>query len=300
NQTGVTPLTLGAITDAGPVSITSTGAIVDDGNAATVIAASNLAVSGTAIGATGAPIQTQAANVSATASTGDVYLQQAGALTLSANAPGGQVNAQTSTGGLTITSLVSGAGASLTTVGSAAPLVLGSVNAGTGPVILTTSGAGSDIGIGTLTTTGAATVQATGAIDTGAGNSILVNGLTVRAASIGSPTVALNSQVGNLVATSTSGGIYVSDSGPLSLTAAATGGPVDVQTSGGSLTVASAAGNGINLATTFSGGALTLNGPLNAGGGAVSLAASGAIDTSGATISTNTLTAAGASIGTAG
>jgi filamentous hemagglutinin family protein len=282
----------------GSVEITAGGALTYDGVPTDLVTANNLSLTGAAVGALGAPISTQALDVSATAVSGDIYLFQSGAMTLSANATG-RVYVGTS-GSLTANSVAGGTGVVLTTDGTGADvLVNGTVNGGIGAVDLITTGAGSDINLnpGSLvTTSGPAFIQATsGAIVAGTGSELVSNQLNVSGSAIGSPGGMLNTQVGNLVATS-SGGIYVSDAAFLNVTATSSGGPIDVAANG-ALTVASVSGTGVTLTT---GGALALDGPVNGNGSAVMLSAQAEIVSNGGSVSGSSLDVTGAFIGLQG
>ena len=299
NQSGGN-LALGSITAAGgTVNITATGgALTYDGIPSDLVTTNSLFLTGTAVGALGAPIITQAPNVNATAVGGDIYLAQTGAMTLAANATG-KVYVGTANGSLTANSVVGGTGVVLTTAGAGADVIVnGTVNGENGAVDLSTTGAGSDIDLnpGTLVTSnGPAFIEATsGAVVAGAGSEVVSNQLTVSGAAIGSSGGALNTQVGNLVATSGNGGIYVSDAASLNVTATASGGPVDVAAPNGALTVASVSGTGVTLSA---GGALALDGSVNGNGSTVTLTAQAEIVSNGGSISGSSLDVTGASIG---
>src|SRR6185437_3705139 len=79
-----------------------------------------------------------------------------------------------------------------------------------------------------------------------------------------------------LHATSTGGGIYVSDSGALTVNASATG-PDSQAHSGTTMSVTSASGNNVPVGTGGSGNALTLNGDGTAAAGQAQLTSTGAI-----------------------
>ena len=233
NQSGGQNLALGSIAAlSGTINITaSNSALMNDGIPTDTVTANNVVLAGTAVGASGSgnAINTLASSVSATATTGDVYLAQgSGALALTASAAGGNIGVTAGADGLT----------------------LDSVNAA-----------------------GTVSLSTTGSIVAAPGNQVSANTLSVNAAGIGSSTAGpLNTEVATLDAISGSGGIYVSNAGPLGLTATATGGPVNVQTSG-------------DLALT------------SVQGVDVALAAGGAITSNGGQVVANMLTATGASIG---
>ena len=293
-------LALGSITAAGgSVNITAGGALTYDGVPTDLVTANNLSLTGAAVGALGAPINTQAPNVTATAVSGDIYLGQTGAMTLSANATG-KVYVGTS-GSLTANSVGGGSGVVLTTSGPGADvLVNGTVNGGSGAVDLITTGTGSDIDLNPgalVTTSGPAYIQATsGVVVAGVGSELVSNQLTVSGSAIGSPGAALNTQVGNLVATSSVGGIYVSDAAFLNVTATSSGGPIDVAANG-ALTVSSVSGAGVTLTA---GGALALDGAVNGNGSAVTLTAQAEIVSNGGSVSGSSLDVTGAFIGIQG
>jgi filamentous hemagglutinin family protein len=298
----------GVVTTTGNVSIAagsnaSPGAIT--AGAGSSVAGDVVSITGASIGTPTTPLTTAANSLSATSLDGGLYVQQAGALTLTANATGGPVDAATTNGALTVVA-ATGTGVTLTAGGASQNLNLdGAVNGGTGVVSLSAPG---------------------GAIVAGAGESITAATLTATAASIGASSAPLATTVGALNATSTNGGIFVSNTSALALTASATGGVVDVGTTDGALTVASATGSGVTLTTNDSNSDITVNGPVSGGSGDVTLTSgaasninlAGALTTTGnvtlaagtatnpGVISTaagnrvtaNTLTATGSSIGT--
>jgi len=233
-------------------------------------------LSGLSIGTGAAPVTTNTAVLDATSSGGGIYVNQAGALTLTANATGGPLDIQT--GGALTVNASSGIGASLTTTSAGSGITLdGLVNGGSGAVTLTSAGA----------------------ISGGPGEQIAAASLTASGTAIGTSTAPLNTEVGTLTTTSTNGGTYIDQSGPVTLTASATGGALDVQATGGAITVDGATGAGLTLASSGTGNGIAVDGAVNAGTNDVTLnAGTGAITASGADLVTGaTLTATGASIG---
>ena len=300
NQTGGN-LALGSITaTGGTVNIAATGgALTYDGNPSDLVTTNNLFLTGTAVGAIGAPINTQAPNVNVTALGGDIYLFQNAAMSLAANATG-KVDVETGSGSLTAGSVTGGTEVVLTTAGVGTDLVVnGTVNGGNGVVDLNTIGAGSNIDLnpGALVTAGqAAIILATGAVVAGVGSEVVAGQLQVSASAIGSPGGTLNTQIGSLIATSSNGGIYVSNAAAfLSVGAAASGGPVDVAVPNGTLTVASVSGTGVTLTSS---GAIALDGPVNGNGSTVTLNTQAEIVANGGSISASSLDMTGSFIGT--
>lgn len=181
-----------------------------------------------------------------------------------------------------------------------------------GNITVAATGAGSDIALnagvstpGTVSLT-AGSAANRGAITAGAGSSVSASALNAVGSSIGAQGARLNTSVATLNATSTNGGIFVTESDALALTANATGGAVDVQTTAGSLTVASATGAGVTLAAGGAGSNITLNGAVDAGAGTVSLTAGtaasrGAITMgAGGKVTGDALIAFGSAIGSSG
>ncbi len=147
--------------------------------------------------------------------------------------------------------------------------VSGPVNGGAGDVSLTSGGAPLTLNGAVVTsgdidiTVGAPLVGA--ALVAGAGNQLTGNNLTIVASGVGSASSRLNTSATALDATTYNGGIFVTESDALSLTATATGGEVNVRTPNGALTVGSVTGDGVTLATGGDGNSLTVNGGLAGG-----------------------------------
>lgn len=275
----------------------STGATITAGTAADrgdVVAAPLANISGDAvtitaatIGSSGARVHTAADVLTTTSTAGGTYITNQGGLTLASNASGGAVDVATIDGALT-------------------------VNAASGTSIaLTAGGVGSGIALNSsINTAGDLTLAAGpangGAITVAPGVQISANALTVTGSAIGSALARLNTTVASLNATSTGGGIYVTESDGLTAAANATGGAVDVQTSNGALVVTSATGTGVTLVAGGAGNGLTLNGAVNGGAGDVTLTAGtqasrGAIVAgAGSFVTGNNLTATGSVIGSSG
>jgi len=281
NQTG--GMSIGSISaPGGNVSITSTGALADDDDNSTLIDAVSVNLAGTALGTTGHEIDTRAATLNATATAGGIHVREADALTLIASATGGVVDVQ-SAGAMTVTQ-ASGTGVILSTVNAGSDLIVNNVVDGHGgQVSLTTLGAGSSIDLnavvmsaGGAVTLAAGSVASPGAIVAGNGNGIVASSLSATGSAIGADIARLNTDVSSLNATTTNGGIFVTEASTLSLTALANGGVVDVLTTNGTLNVASAKGVAINLTAGGDNNALTLTGPVDGGAGNIGLTASGA------------------------
>ena len=270
-------IAVNTVTAADQVSLSAvTGAIVNDGISVPGVEASTLTLNaGTHIGTSAARLSTNATSLNATSANGGIFVTEASGLSLTASATNGEVDILTTNGVLTVAS-VSGDGVTLSAGGVGNGIVLnGTVDAGAGDADLTASGA----------------ISGTG--------QVLANAFTASGSSIGSGGTRLNTTVGSLDATSTNGGIFVTELNDLILTANATGGAVDVRTTNGALTVSSASGTGVTLMTSGADNGIALNGAVNAGAGDANLTATGAITGSG-TVSAATLTASGASIGSSG
>jgi len=253
-------LTVGTVASAGgDVTILAGGAIADDNDDTTRVSGNTVALSGTSLGASGNALDTEAISLIATATSGSAHVVESNALNLTATATNGVVDVQTIAGALTVSS-ASGTGVALSAGGAGSDLILnGAVNGGTGNVSLTAGTAGNR-----------------GNIVAGVGSHVSGNALTAVGATVGASAAPLNTSVASLNATSTNGGIFVTESDALALTANAAVGPVNVQTNNGALTAGAVSGNGVTLATGGDGSTLTLNGSLDAGSGAVSLTTSGA------------------------
>ena len=308
NGAGSNILLGGVVTTTGNVSIAA-GSNASPGvitaGAGSSVAGDVVSITGASIGTATTPLNTAANSLSVTSLDGGLYVQQPGALTLTASATGGPVDVATTNGALTVAA-ATGAGVTLASGGAGQNLNLdGAVNGGTGAVSLSAPG---------------------GAIMAGASESITAATLTANAASIGASSAPLTTTVGALNATSTNGGIFVSNTSALALTASATGGAVDVGTTDGALTVVSATGSGVTLTTNDSNSDITVNGAVSGGSGDVTLTSGGtsninlagaltttgnvtltagtvtnpgAISTAaGNQVTANTLTATGSSIGT--
>ena len=309
-------------------------------NGGAIVAGAGASVSGDVVTATGASIGSSTArlNVAAdalntTSTNGGTFITEADGVTLTAAATGGPLDVKVQDGELTVVA-AAGNGVTLAAGGAGNGIdVNGSVDGGAGSVALTADG---DIAVngGLSSTGGDITVAATGAgsgialnanvstpgtvsltagsaanrgaITAGAGSSVSAGALNAVGSSIGAQGARLNTAVATLNATSTNGGIFVTESDALALTANASGGAVDVQTTAGALTVASASGAGVRLVAGGAGSGITLNGAVNAGAGAVSLTAGtaasrGAITAgAGGKVSGDTLVASGSAIGSSG
>jgi filamentous hemagglutinin family protein len=366
---------------AGDVTLTAgsnanRGAIV--ASAAGQITANSLTATGSAIGASGARLNTTVNSVDATSTNGGIFIDEADLLNLAASATNGVVDVRTTNGAITATSLTgsgvtlaaNGAGNGITVTGtvnggangvtltteSGAIAVTGAINTTGGDVTITAAGAGNTIAMNAVQTAGGDVTLTTadgaialnGAVATaggdvaatagGAGNGITINdvvnagagnvtltagtpasrgaimtsttgqiagnSLIATGSSIGTSAARLNTAVSSVNATSTNGGIYISEGDAVTLAADASNGAVDVRTTNGAITVTSVTASGVTLVAGGAGSGITVNGALNAGAGDVTLTAGtaanrGAIVAGAAgQITANSLTATGASIGT--
>jgi filamentous hemagglutinin family protein len=221
------------------------------------VTANTLTAVGASIGASNARLSTAVGSLDATSENGGIFINEADALAMTAQASGGAVDVQTLDGAITVANAV-GDGVTLTAGGAGRDITVnGSVNAGAGNVTLT---AGSEASRGSIVTAG------TGQI---AGNALIALGST-----IGTSGSRLSTHVDSMHLTSTNGGIFVTEADALTLDASATGGAVDVQTTNGTLTAAAVNGDGVTL--TGGGAGLTVNGAVNGGAGGVTLTAAGA------------------------
>jgi len=264
-------MTLGTVNvGAGAATLTATaGALTDAaGNAASVTAGTVTLNAGT-IGTAGNRFGTAATSLNAT-STGDQFIAEADAVTLTAAAGAGAVNV-TSGGTMTATN-VTGGSATLASTGN---MSVGTVNVGGGAANLTATG-------GTLTD--------------GAGVSVTAGTLTANANSIGTSAADRFETAVTTLNTTTTGNQFLSDQGTLALNAAAGAGLVDATSTGamtasvtgGSTTLTSSGGMTLGTVTVTGAASLSTTGALTDSGGAGNALAAGAA----------TLTAG--SIGTAG
>ena len=281
-------LTLGTLNAGnGNITLTAAGAVLDDADDSTRIVANTASLSGTSLGAAGNALDTRVNTLSASASNGGVYINEFDALALTVSATGGAADVRTADGSLTVAT-ATGNGVTLIAGGDGSNITLnGAVNAGAGDVTLT-----------------AGTLANRGAIIAGAGHHITGNALAANGSAIGTSAARVNTSVASVDATSTNGGIFITESDALSLAANASGGAVDVATTNGALTVTQATGSAVTLAAGGNGSGITLNGAVNAGAGDVTLTAGtpasrGAIVAgAGGQVTGSSLTATGASIGT--
>lgn len=282
-------ITLGTVSAAGGnVIVNAGGAVTDDGVDTTRITANTVKLTGTALGsaltAVGGALDTDTTTLDARASAGGVYVREVDALGLAAHATGGAVDVRTVGGALTVPS---GAGAGVTgsggvtLVSGAGNLALaGVIDGGSGLVTLSAGGANAAVNLATtVSTTGDAVITAGpgGAIVADAASHVTARNLTVTGSAIANTAQRLNTNVDSLTATATNGGIFVAEDDSLSLAATATGGTLDARTTNGSLSVTSAAADGITLVAGGDNNALTVGGPVNGRGGDVTLVATGVV-----------------------
>jgi hypothetical protein len=218
-----------------------------------LITAHNLAAVGSSVGNSGAALNTSVSSLSATAEAGNIYVTQSGDLAaLTASAAGGVVNVAT-TGAMTVGS-ASGTGVTLAASGNGAALTLaGPVDGGAGLVSLAADGA----------------INSNGA-------QITAGSLIASGASVGANGSPLNTTIPLIGATATNGGIYIQNTGKLTLIASATGGAVQVGANGG-LTAGNVSGTGVSLTASGASSPLILNGLVNSGTGDLTLTAGSAV-----------------------
>jgi len=239
NATG--DMTVATILAAGqPVTLTAnSGSIVDDANDGTGITGSAVSLNASgAVGAAGNQIDTAATSLSANAGLGGVFITQSGAVTLSSIISGGPVSISNSGGDMTVAT----------------------VSAGLQGVTLTAN-AGSilDDGVNTTRITGGA---------------VSLNAAT---GGIGASGNEIDTTATSLSANAGLGGVFITQSGAVTLSSITSGGPVNIANSTGDMTVVTVAAgtqdvtltasagsildDGSN-ATRITGGAVSLNAPL--------------------------------------
>ena len=294
-------IALGGAVTAGNIAVLDAGG--DITSTAGSVGAIDLTLTGNSIGAPSARINTSAGALHAASAAGGIFITEADAVTLDASATGGAVDVQAG-GALTLGAVTATNGASLTSGGANQDFnVDQAVNAGSGALVLATTGAGSAINLNaavnaagpvtvnaggaggsialnnSVTTPGAVTLTAgtvgnRGNIAAGAGVFIDSASLTATGASIGTSSARLSTRTGTLTATAEIGGIFVSELDALTLTGTNAAGVLDVQTNG-ALDVSSSGGNGVLLTATGAGNAINVNGAVNGGTGNISLLADG-------------------------
>ena len=213
------------------------------GNASNSLQGITLNATGAGIGQNGANtrLNTNAGTLNLTG-TGGIFVTDSGAVNLAtAQGGAGTVDVRTTNGTLNVGTTVSGASATLAAGGAASNLDLtaGSVNVGAG----------------------AATLTAGGSIVDGAGvTSIVAGATTLTGSNLGTAGNPLDTQISGLTATSTVGGVYITQTGgPLSLGAISSA--TDVTINAGTNAITAGAGNNI------SGNVLTLTGSTLGGSG---------------------------------
>ena len=254
----------GVVSTAGNASLSAgspaaRGAIVAD--AGNEVVANFLVAIGRSIGSAGSALNTDVVSIDATSSNGSIRVAEANGLNLSANASGGSLDVTTANGPLTVLNAHGDGGVSLATGGSNDLILDGAVSAATFGVSLTSSGR----------------------ITLGVGNQVAANSLTLSAAAVGTSSSRLNTTIDSLDATTSGGGIYVSESGALSLRAFATGGEVDVRTTNGALDVTRAVGDGVTLKAAGDGNSITVTGLVSSTAGVT--VAAGSVNKGGAVLS---------------
>ena len=275
-------LNAAATNGTGDVSLTAGGAIIAGTNSS--VAGNTVDLNAMSIGSSGARVGTTAAVLNATSTNGGIFINETDGLALTGSATGGALDV-----------LAGGA------------LVVASAKGDS--VALSTTGAGSSITLnGALNTSGAATLTAgpssnRGAIIAGAGSQVTAASLTAAGSSIGSTASRLNTTVGSLTSTSTSGGTFVTETDALTLNANAASGVLDVQTGNGALVINGASGAGVTLTAGGARSGIAVNGVVEAGTSSVTLTA-GTVASPGAVtaaagnkVSGSTLTIASTSIG---
>lgn len=198
-------IVLGAATVDNTLTVTSAGAIEDDGTAAQLAAADALLTAATSIGASATPLGTSFGTLSAAAGAGGIFILEANAITLT-------------------TLTAAGAGSDIVVTAQAGGIEVHTVTATDDVTLTATAGAITDDGVdGTAISGDALTLAAAGSIGaTGALN-------------------ALDTSVSSISATATGGSIFVNESDSVTLTSlTATGAGQDVSViAGGDITVAS-------------------------------------------------------------
>ncbi|XOV87479.1 MAG: filamentous hemagglutinin N-terminal domain-containing protein [Pseudomonadota bacterium] len=250
----------------GPVSLTAGGAISDTNGATVNIVAGPVSMTANGGGIDTDVDATDLVNATSTSAGGAIDLANTtGNLALgTVGSNGGAITLTAATGNMTANAITS-TGGDISATSSAGSLDLDGVDAGAGNVTLTAA------------TTLAGTVAGNLLTATAGGN-------------IGSGSASLNTTVATLNATSTGGGIWVSETDGLDVQTLSSAGMIDL-TAGGDLSVVPATGAGAaSIVTT--GGNLTLGGLTTTG--AVTLASTGTL------AATNLVTAAGATVSVTG
>jgi filamentous hemagglutinin family protein len=260
------------------------------GNALTVV--------GNSIGTTAQRLNTTVSSVDATSGPGAIFISESDSLSSLTATTSNGVYVQTA-GALTAGAVTGGLIQLETTGNGSALTVGGALNAGAGQVVLSTSGAGSDISINAPVSAGYVSTSATGAgsninlagvitaandvtlaagspasrgaIATAAGNQVVAHRLSAVGSSVGTSSFALNTNVDLIDATGTNGGVRIAESNDVSLFALATGGNLDV-TSGGAITVTGALGNSIQFTSSDD---ITVSGTVAAVAGGVGISSLG-------------------------
>ncbi|MEP7243172.1 MAG: filamentous hemagglutinin N-terminal domain-containing protein [Gammaproteobacteria bacterium] len=251
--------------------------------AGNLVTASSVSATALSIGSSASRLNTSTDTLNATSQSGGIYVQEADALALTANATGGVVDVATIDGALDVTS-VSGTGVTLTSGGAGQNInVNGIVDGGTGAVALIATGDGSAINLDALLTTTAGVTLTAGSLSSrgnivaGAGEQIVAHDLTVTGALVGTSGARLATTVDELTASSTNGATFVTESDGLVATADAIAGVADIETTNGTLVANAVSGDGVRLVAGGAGKQLTVNGAVNGGNSDVSLDASGSM-----------------------
>ena len=219
------------VTTSGAVTLNTGGAITAGAGGA--INGASLTATGSAIGTSGARLNTNVASLNATSTGGDIFVTEANALTLNATSSNA-VDVRTTNGALTVTG-ATGTSIALTAGGAGSGIAMnGAVNAGSGDVALT----------------------AGGAISTGAGGRVSGRTLTAEGSSIGSTSAPLNTTIVGLVANATGGDVGISELDGLALTNVRATGNVSVTTASGDIAVNTVSATN-DAALTAASGAIT-------------------------------------------
>lgn len=219
------------------------GSLLDDNGGAVNISGQVVDLSGaTGIGTTGDPLETTAVDLVATVtdSAAPIFIAETNGLnSVAAKTNAGDVTI-TFTGGplqyTASTEVLAASGAGVTFETTSGNVKLDVVDAGAGDVIVTAPGAITDDTSDSL-------------LDLRGGTVTLLAGT-----GIGALGNEIDTEVATLIATTTSGGVFIRETNALSLTASTLGGDIDVRTATGDMTLGQVSATG--LVTLHAGGAI--------------------------------------------
>lgn len=278
------------------VAIAAGGAITDDGDDSTRVAAQNLTLVGSSIGAAGNAVDTAVDSLSAQATAGGIYLTEAGDVQIATlSAASDSDVALTATGAVTDDGIdstrISGRNVSLsgTALGGSDPGAQLDIQAAS---LTASAAAGSvhiaeadDLQLNAIAATGGAIEISAGGVMTDDGDDstrVTASTVTLAATRIGALDDRLDTAAGSLNASASGGGIYIGELDDVELRdvrSAGTGNTVDVRTSGnGNIHVDALVtqGGAVNLAAGGT-GSLVVTGAIESNNGVVNLTSGNAL-----------------------